>query len=98
MAAGTNRPWARPIDSATMRKRSKLFVDGRLILFPGLIILCGVLFVHGVFNSFCFVLLGVGLYLALRAQFAFFPWLIDDFQSEMAFPYELPDVGGHRDH
>ena len=72
--------------------------DGRLILFPGLIILCGVLFVHGVFNSFCFVLLGVGLYLALRAQFAFFPWLIDDFQSEMAFPYELPDVGGHRDH
>ena len=46
----------------------------------------------------CFVLLGVGLYLALRAQFAFFPWLIDDFQSEMAFPYELPDVGGHRDH
>ena len=81
-----------------MRKRSKLFVDGRLILFPGLIILCGVLFVHGVFNSFCFVLLGVGLYLALRAQFAFFPWLIDDFQSEMAFPYELPDVGAHRDH
>ena len=81
-----------------MRKRSKLFVDGRLILFPGLIILCGVLFVHGVFNSFCFVLLGVGLYLALRAQFAFFPWLIDDFQSEMAFPYELTDVGGHRDH
>ncbi len=81
-----------------MRKRSKLFVDGRLILFPGLIILCGVLFVHGVFNSFCFVLLGVGLYLALRAQFAFFPWLIDDFQSEMAFPYELSDVGGHRDH
>jgi hypothetical protein len=97
MAAGTNRPWASAIDSATMRKRSKLFVDGRLVLFPGLIILCGVLFVHGVFNSFCFVLLGVGLYLALRAQFAFYPWLIDDFQSEMAFPYELPDVGGRRD-
>jgi hypothetical protein len=63
-----------------------------LILFPGLIILCGVLFVHGVFNSFCFVMLGVAVYLAARAQFAYFPWVIDDFQSEMAFPYELADV------
>jgi hypothetical protein len=92
MAAATNRPRTNPINSATMRKRSKLFVDGRLVLFPGLLILCGVLFVHGVFNSSCFVLAGCGVYLVLRAQFAYFPWIIDDFQSEMAYPYEYHDV------
>ena len=74
-----------------MRKRSKLFVDGRLLVFP-LAFGVGALFVRG-WTSLIFLGVAALIYALERWQFANFPWFIDDIQAEMALSYELTDVG-----
>ena len=85
----TNRAWATPINSATMRKRSKLFVDGRLLVFPAAF-LGGALFVPGS-TSLWFIAIGLASYAVAKALFMRWPWLIDDVQDEMTHPYEMAD-------
>ncbi len=91
----TKREWATPINSATMRKRSKLFVDGRLIIFPASCLVGGI-FVPGT-TSIYFILTGFVLYGLAKALFMRWPWLIDDIQAEMTFPYELADRAPRKD-
>jgi len=85
----TKREWATPINSSTMRKRSKLFVDGRLIIFPAACIAGGI-FVPGTISIY-FIVTGFVLYALAKALFMRWPWFIDDIQAEIAFPYELAD-------
>ena len=88
---GAKREWVTPVNSATMRKRSKLFVDGRLIVFPAAFIVGGI-FVPGT-TSLYFLAIGFVIYALERSLFMRWPWFIDDMQAEMAYPYELADVG-----
>jgi hypothetical protein len=91
--AAAKREWATPINSASMRKQSIAFVDGRLLPFPAAFFV-GAVFTPGT-TSLNFVAIGAVCYLLARALFMRAPWAIDDVLAELAYHYELPDIGDH---
>jgi hypothetical protein len=85
------REWATTINSATMRKQSIAFIDGRLLVFPA-VFFVGAVFTPGT-TSFYFIAIAAASYGLARALYMRAPWAIDDCLAEYAYHYVLPDIG-----
>jgi hypothetical protein len=85
------REWTTSINRAAMLKQSIAFVDPRMLPFPGACFV-GAVLTPGT-TSFYFIIAMVVTYLLARAQYLRWPWAIDDLLAEMAYHYELPDIG-----
>ncbi|MGH7707200.1 MAG: hypothetical protein ACREM8_02805 [Vulcanimicrobiaceae bacterium] len=88
----SERPWSSPIPSATIKPRHKFGIDGRLLLVP-ILFPCAVatIFAHGMIQ-FAFIAGTLLLWLIAKAVWEWNPWIIDDFQREIALPHAMTDT------